>query len=639
MAKMRHGMTPARSNLLKKDRAFKEELLSAYNIKEAPAGLSLAVEKAINSLPDEMPVRRRPVMRAVRSFAGCAAVLALIFVGLLGLNTSYPQLTEALPGLGPVFAAINGERTPPPKDEEQTDAVVRFEPVSAESHDNFIGDMTVTDAWSDGKSLCLQMQMKASKEMYMYIEQDWEALYGESMTFILHGGYYETDKPLDDAGDAGKAVYKLSVESGGESFAGEGSLSEFVITKEGEYYTATGCWQMDISSIERPGSELKVSLSLPVVTLEERLLASGGGQTLIQPGYEASFTVPVDTSKNRLVSSTAVDNGCVLKSLDYAPGRVEVTMDIPYAGRLADLLVDFGDQWSAGGDGEMPLNVYPELGPAFSVDGVSYELDGYENSWKQGLPPESQEMLMQVRFVFKAVYNATPAKLRKGPGALRLTVYETPEYMPQVFTRRVAAEFEIDLSTGRAAQGREYEEQWLSKSNMDYGLSAERHGDFVDGVLVCGVENKMDGLGNYWLYTRLVLAIKGNVTGYEFERLMINGYKDGLICKQYCLTDYMQDDYIEIAENSVTRVTVGNDEYYLTTIYLYPMTGKDPIVDNYKPCDRLELVDIYTGAIIISDLEQAFVTAAGKAIGGVTSDAAKAIKNIVTMPERERLGQ
>ncbi len=99
---------------LRRDRAFRAQLARQLGVEKPPQAFHAAMQKTLLELPEELPVRYRPVRELLRRTTMAAAVLALVFLGLLGVNSTYPQITEALPGLGFVFRSINGGQEAPP---------------------------------------------------------------------------------------------------------------------------------------------------------------------------------------------------------------------------------------------------------------------------------------------------------------------------------------------------------------------------------------------------------------------------------------------------------------------------------------------------------------------------------------------
>ena len=140
-----------------RSRVFKAALAREYGVTQLPESLKLRTEKTLSTLPDVMPSKPRPILRLFRGMATAAAALAVTSVILLGLNSTNPQLTESMPGLGPMFAAMNERPTPQPTAGPTPQP--EFNPVTVLSKGDFGGVLIIDDAWSDGKSLLLDMSI------------------------------------------------------------------------------------------------------------------------------------------------------------------------------------------------------------------------------------------------------------------------------------------------------------------------------------------------------------------------------------------------------------------------------------------------------------------------------------------------
>ena len=130
-----------RKNDLKRDKGIKKRLEREFQVERPPESYFQAVQDAFDSLPDELPVKVRPLpQRVLRTCAALAACLVLVAVGAFGLNLVSPGLMESMPGVGQIFQELNQtnvEPTPQPEDpsslaevQEDLPAVPPFEPVT-----------------------------------------------------------------------------------------------------------------------------------------------------------------------------------------------------------------------------------------------------------------------------------------------------------------------------------------------------------------------------------------------------------------------------------------------------------------------------------------------------------------------------
>ena len=93
-----------RKNDLQRDKAFRQRLAQKLEVEQPPESYFQAVQSAFASLPDELPVKARPIhQRVLRTCAALAACCAVVVAGAFGLNQVSPQLMESMPGIGQIF--------------------------------------------------------------------------------------------------------------------------------------------------------------------------------------------------------------------------------------------------------------------------------------------------------------------------------------------------------------------------------------------------------------------------------------------------------------------------------------------------------------------------------------------------------
>ena len=161
-----------RKNDLQRDKAFRQRLAQKLEVEQPPESYFQAVQSAFASLPDELPVKARPIhQRVLRTCAALAACCAVVVAGAFGLNQVSPQLMESMPGIGQIFQGFNEGReppvptpspTPPSETESQLEQqdVPPFEPISVPSNTG-VGELTIQNAWSDGLYLHLELELAA----------------------------------------------------------------------------------------------------------------------------------------------------------------------------------------------------------------------------------------------------------------------------------------------------------------------------------------------------------------------------------------------------------------------------------------------------------------------------------------------
>ncbi len=210
-------------NDLKRDKRFKRHLAQQLQVEQPPQTYLQAVQDAFDSLPDELPVKARPLRTFGRACATLAACAVLVAAGAFGLNRANPGLMESLPGVGQLFQQLNGTvdlpqetenhslptPTPIPQDpsqleEQQAEERAPFQPVSVQNDVEATGDsFTVEDAWSDGIYLHLCMTARLSDPAWQQEEilfTQTEPYMEDSETFqvTVDGAAAELVTPLEN---------------------------------------------------------------------------------------------------------------------------------------------------------------------------------------------------------------------------------------------------------------------------------------------------------------------------------------------------------------------------------------------------------------------------------------------------------
>lgn len=591
MAKMKHSKQSVKAPRppqvpMGRDRAFRAALAREYGVEQLPNRLQRRTARTLEALPDTLPVRQRPVLRAVRSAATVFAVLAVTFVALLGVNTTHPQLTEALPGLGMVFAAMNGNETPGPTPAPAPTPTPQpeFQPVTALSKGDFPGVLTIDSAWTDGCALILDMTISPYEDLAdilgHYQDKDPYAY------LILHASGLEYS---EDGFEYLNQNCVLRVNTGNASGYRdyEGALDAFRPAGDGAF---TSRWQLSLDSLT-VDQELEVILSFPDFTLS---CNSNEDETLYSwsSGFESTFTVPVSTGKNRQFSVQAVDGPVTLRSVHYTPSRVELDVTLSYLGLTGDLLLE-----EMGGEfNQLPLGSPAEL---TCMDGEfiyeHFSLNSPDFDMAKQLPSDAAELNLHYTFSVPNIEGSPHPKDLKGP--LTVTFYEVPE-SPNL-QRRVVAEFTIDLSTGRASPSESYLERGCEKSDP-YKTAAQRLEEAqIDGLILLPDRNSIDAFqGIFGPYVEFTLAAP---VDQESRYLTVNGYlKDDLIESfSFLLGDHYFEDYNGSCSIGYFELPSSGEEYLETTVTLnFPYD--EPSIPLF---DRLELVDADTGEVITPDIE------------------------------------
>lgn len=572
------------------DRAFKAALAREYGVTEVPRRLQRRTKKTLESLPDTLPVRRRPVLRAVRSLAAAAAVLTVTVGALLNLNAAHPGLTEALPGLGRVFAAMNGHESPnaAPSASPSPSPKPDFAPVTVLSKGDFPGVLSVDDAWSDGKGLYLELSISPYDDFYAICRERGSrediSLWPAAIRYNDLGEEY-----VDNS-------CSLTVYSDGEYHWTQGDAFPNFTSDGGNKLRAK--WHVDLDGL-KAGEELKVDISMPDITARMDGYDDSGLYTW-SSGFETTFTLPVSRSGNRTISQQAADGPVTLRSVDYSQSRVELDVSMPYLGLMGDLLAGNGDDY--------PLGFYARLSCQGPDGGsFSYEMaDGSPESLSSTEPELSEPV--ELRYTFTTAGTGADPRELKGP--LVLTFYEFPQDYDSP-SGKVTAEFTIDLNTGRAYPSENYLEEGYEKGGASK-TAAERLSEAgFDGLLLMPSENFAENINTgYDPLASFVISAPADMNGRE---LAVNCYLNDTVYRSFSFT--LGGDFEDGADSFHTGYrSLAGGEYLDTSVTVsYPELMAEDL--GYVVFDRLEIADVKTGKAIIPDLKNAVIQTREKLLG------------------------
>lgn len=588
MAEMKHRkdpegpVRPPRAPM-GRDRAFKAALAREYGVEEVPRRLQRRTERTLQSLPGTLPRRSRPVLRVFKGAASAAAVLAASFAVLVGLNATNPQFTEGLPGLGQVFAAMNGPRTDPsPSPAPTPTPKPQFQSVTALSKGSFPGILIIDDAWTDGNALTLSVSISTEKKFYSQFGAEDAGMY----EYLFLAPRAETD----GSEQFSTGVLTVSSDSGYRDF----SCDDLIFTRDEDSGRFTALWQLDLMDLEA-GDSIKLNLEMPDMSASYSLGGSSGSY-YDYAGFSASFALDVDRSRERILGVQSGDGPVTLRSVDYAPGRVELDVSLPYLGMVGDLYDENG------GVLEYPLGIFPRL---TCLDGeYEYDLSHVDSDDDDldlsSLAPDGSTTL-DLHYTFKAATGLSAASPRDLKGPLTLTLYEFPQEDGPL--GRVTAEFTIDLSTGRAYPSRNYEKYGYEKGDP-YMSTQQRLEDAMTGGLLLAPQNAGDAIngGAYGPYSQFMLYTDPSYSGRQFE---VYCYLDGKLESSFgfVIGEEYEDQYVLYYTYPYTLISSGY-EYINTTVIFKAMPQQGD--GDYIFFDRLELRDPSSGEVYIPDMAEAW---------------------------------
>lgn len=631
----------ARRRNYRHDPEFAGFLAKELGMETTPSSYRQALRRAYLELPRDMPVRRRPLRSAMKGLATVAALLVLASVSLLGANHVYPQLTESLPGLGLMFKTINGakEEPQPPttpvqvetlpseaEDVAEIHKLPEFRPVTMRNtaggqEEPGLSALQIQNAWSDGKSIYLDVAM----DVY-----NWElpTLPGENPTHYLCAFPRSNFSQLIDLQGDSYDEYDLAdvlvngehtpdcISYQGYSYNGEMpalwlAAEESDANQETLHYT--GLWVITVPDSAQDSGTLTVSLTLPTV-FQPQMGYDDEKISAAALAFSGEFPIEVDTGASLDLMESVTDNGVVLESMHYSPASVEMQLDIPFMGYYDySLLPCVYDEYE-----QTPFGLYAVLeGP----EGETL----FKDSLAHGREPQAHEGRQRQEFTGLVISTTSVPKERE---ALTLTLYQyDPEYlaglavgigMPEEeIVNPVVAEFTIDLAEQAAYPSEDYKGKGLPKLDAEASLAAQHHPDYQNGVYVREYR-AADGL---WAQAEVELCVDPGDEGMaDVSNLALYGYMDGELVR----TVYASED-LDLYTYNGDR---GLDVYDSGDGYFWMQTGTKPQSqepywtlhfavhypdwvgwDAYGPAesfDRLELVDVSTGQVLVEDAAQSY---------------------------------
>lgn len=613
--KGKHSGTPS---FLKRDRAFKAALAKQYGVEKTPKHLQMVLEETYRKLPDTVPVPYRPVRRILRQTATVFAVLVLTFAALWGVNGTYPQLTEALPGLGLVFQAINGGRHPTPNpdltpspDLDPAPAPTAtpkptFQPVTM-LKDAYSGNMFITNAWSDGGKLYLDLELDLVGDLWdlMQTKPDWDTMDPDRIDYlkglsefdylytIRLGNWWISESGFPEIDD------NSSIFVNGLDLSHQWSF-DFSEYDGGKSIHAQSVVYLR-SDIE-VDKELQVELLIPDFYVCERWNPDQEVAATFSPGFQTDFTVPVDRSKAFSLDHSVQQNGVTLEALDFTPSYISVNAELPYLGKISETLLPLDP---IQGWGEALLGLYPQLTDCSGTPVIYYDI-GAEllSDLPQSLEPGAP---MKFHFLFQSENN--PQNVQ---GPLRLTFYELPFQnetaveVDKLALRRVVAEFTIELDTNQVIPTEHFRQEGREQVDITRDPATLADSGFINSFRVLSeifthFEQYSSPSGSSE-YFELISRWDG-----ESWPLVFKGYLKDKVAQEFFVTlrgGDIQDEAGDYYEGIYTAPSTG-EEYWRISLFLHLPAWVVDEKGNPIPFDRVELLDGETGMTLIPDLMEA----------------------------------
>lgn len=581
-----------RKNDLQRDKAFRQRLAQKLEVEQPPESYFQAVQSAFASLPDELPVKARPIhQRVLRTCAALAACCAVVVAGAFGLNQVSPQLMESMPGIGQIFQDFNEGReplvptpspTPPSEAESQLEQqdVPPFEPISVPSNTG-VGELTIQNAWSDGLYLHLELELAA-----------------EGIPFDT--AYANSISPCDDpyVGETDTShlwINNLEAEKIATIENGLGFVWTGESTDGGATPIYAGKWVYRLPQNAAQGPDLSVSLEVPLLYTR---YDDTDTYALLDMSFQADFSVTMDTRRTLIWKNAVEDNGVTLEQARVSPTCVTATVQVSNFGSLNSTLLAPVEQLVSGSD-RMPLGIYGQL---TTPDGtVLAECDSRYLESETFLGSSSPGTVLEDGSTSGTmVFDGIPT----GESQVILTLYEYPTGIADAYgaatpmKNRVTAEFTFDLDQGAVYPSQNYLAQGREKLDVLTSAQLDRIPAGENGY-ICQIPDNSSGTVEITLFTQ-DLDYRG-VTLYWYNGDQIMSMYPSVPSSSYNKFDeiypYYQGDYYTYGEVGLDPAYT-NGKTYKALYFRLENTGSMNLTSS---ATRFALIN-NTGEVLVEDV-------------------------------------
>ena len=581
-----------RKNDLQRDKAFRQRLAQKLEVEQPPESYFQAVQSAFASLPDELPVKARPIhQRVLRTCAALAACCAVVVAGAFGLNQVSPQLMESMPGIGQIFQDFNEGReplvptpspTPPSETESQLEQqdVPPFEPISVPSNTG-VGELTIQNAWSDGLYLHLELELAAEGIPF-------DTAYANSISPCDDPYVGETDTSHLWVNNL-EAEKIAPIEGSGFVWTGES-------TDGGATPIYAGEWVYRLPQNAAQGPDLSVSLEVPLLYTR---YDDTDTYALLDMSFQADFSVTMDTRRTLIWKNAVEDNGVTLEQARVSPTCVTATVQVSNFGSLNSTLLASLEQLVSGSD-RMPLGIYGQL---TTPDGtVLAECDSRYLESETLLGSSSPGTVLEDGSTSGTmVFDGIPT----GESQVILTLYEYPTGIADAYgaatpmKNRVTAEFTFDLDQGAVYPSQNYLAQGREKLDVLTSAQLDRIPAGENGY-ICQIPDNSSGTVEITLFTQ-DLDYRG-VTLYWYDGDQIMSMYPSVPSSSYNKFDesypYYKGDYYTYGEVGLDPAYT-NGKTYKALYFRLENTGSMNLTYS---ATRFALIDNNTGEVLVEDV-------------------------------------
>ncbi len=401
----------------------------------------------IDGYEEVLPVKVTPLQRTLKVAAGICGAMAAAMVLLMGLNTVNPEFTESLPGLGGLFAQVNG-KNPMGQNLDTYDDLEQVSQVALTEVDSGY-QLTVDEAFCDGEYVYFTLEMECPEEANVFstlLPYSWTD--EGSTQFTINGAPVESQKGGTGSLENGKVAYAYS---------------------------------LPVPADADKDQPLKVGVSIDKLTgVYPKYDTAHKDPAEISVGFNTEFEVTVNTTHNHINVGEGQDNGVSVKEVESTPGYIKIKIESPMWGYEQEEVYNFG--LVKGIPNECYL--YTEDGQELAHNSDFWEFDpklkgptqeeGPVYNW-----PKKGEMLEHTLGFTGAPADCKKVKLRifdKSPENWEHDPENSPK--PMLFT-----ELTIDLETGKAEGTDTYLADGFEKVNMEEYINTEHVPDITGGYM------------------------------------------------------------------------------------------------------------------------------------------------------------
>lgn len=401
----------------------------------------------IDGYEEVLPVKVTPLQRTLKVAAGVCGAMAAAMLLLMGLNTVNPEFTESLPGLGGLFAQVNG-KNPMGQNLDTYDDLEQVSQVALTEVDSGY-QLTVDEAFCDGEYVYFTLEMECPEEANVFstlLPYSWTD--EGSTQFTINGAPVESQKGGTGSLENGKVAYAYS---------------------------------LPVPADADKDQPLKVGVSIDKLTgVYPKYDTAHKDPAEISVGFNTEFEVTVNTTHNHINVGEGQDNGVSVKEVESTPGYIKIKIESPMWGYEQEEVYNFG--LVKGIPNECYL--YTEDGQELARNSDFWEFDpklkgptqeeGPVRNW-----PKKGEMVEHTLGFTGAPADCKKVKLRifdKSPENWEYDPENSPK--PMLFT-----ELTIDLETGKAEGTDTYLADGFEKVNMEEYINTEHVPDITGGYM------------------------------------------------------------------------------------------------------------------------------------------------------------